>query len=514
LFTLSVIVVVILIGVSPTVSTVPSVSAATTTVDDGSSQLTWTGFWNAQQDTRFLGGTEQINGGAGATARLTFTGSTVTFVYSTGQDRAKAGVTIDNVAKPDIDQFGPRAFQQSTVYSLTQGQHTIIVRNTGSRTSGSTGWNIAVDAFIIDAVTATPTSTATAIPTSTPTVTATATQPPSTPVPSTPTPTPTPGGTTPVAGQQCPSWVHDQYVATGPDGKPYPTWHPPTDPTYKCWFGHEHGDNPSGSPALRGRPVLFGYVGTLAASDEPHAGFKVFRWDNIQHPNAPNHDGAFLLMVVHQGTSGAARFTTVHHSVVFDYYNPNDGREVHIQMMAPFGKLLVGCGANDPTMVLSVQQQNVPGARQVSADKCFNLPTTPYEDWVTAMYVGTDANGGWKAYIDPHFAVFNPNTYCIVSNGACTLGYSDVRAATGADPLSAASWFKGAHREAYLNQVWLDNVGGSSTIWTDPYGKLAAANAPGALAQFIGTMSTRPTGNSASFAGDRVYDDGTVRAPN
>jgi hypothetical protein len=340
-------------------------------------------------------------------------------------------------------------------------------------------------------------------------------QPTSTPVPVPPTPTPIPANReTPVAGQLCPSWVHDQYVATGIDGKLYPTWHPPTDPTYKCWFGHEHGDNPAGAPALRGRSVVFDYVGMQVGADEPHAGFKVFRWDNVHHPNAPNHDGAFLLMVVHQGTSGAARFTTVHHSVVFDYYNPNDGREVHIQMMAPFGQLLVGCGANDPTMVLSQQQANVPGARQVPADKCFNLPTTPYEDWITAMYVGSDANGSWRAYVDPHFATFNSNTYCIPINGICQLTRSDTRAGTGQDPLGPGSFFKGDHREAYLNQVFVQNAGRSTTVWTDAYGKLAAANAPGSIPQYICSLTTAPQGNSAAFGSANIHDDGTVRAPN
>jgi hypothetical protein len=507
----------ILTGLSPFASAVQPVAAAGTMVDDSSSQLTWTGYWNRQQDTRFLGGTEQVNGGTGASARLTFTGTTVAFVYSTGPDRARAGVTIDNVARPLVDQYGQRAFQQSTVYTLAPGQHTIIVRNSGGRTSGSTGWDIALDALIVDGGGATPTATQPAR-TPSPTATATATAVP--PVSATATATATPGSTSsgnvaPVAGQQCPAWVHDQYVATGPDGKSYPTWHPPTDPTYKCWFGHEHGDDPTGSPALRGRPVLFGYVGSLAGDSEPHVGFKVFRWDNIQHPNAPNHSGASLLMAVHQGTGGAARFTTVNHSVVFNYYNPTDGREVHVQMMAPFGKLLVGCGANDPDMVLSQQQQaDATGARQVAADKCFNAPNIPYEDWITALYVGSDANGNWRAYLDPHFAIFNPNTYCIVSSGACSVGYSDVRAGTKADPVGVGSWFKGDHREAYLNQVWLDNAGNSSTVWTDPFGRLAAPNAPGALAQFIANMDARPLGNSAAFDSTTVYDDGTVHAPN
>ena len=59
-------------------------------------------------------------------------------------------------------------------------------------------------------------------------------------------PTPT-GGTarayglwTPSARETCTKAAHDKYSTVGPDGKLYPTWHPPTD-TDGCTFGHEHG---------------------------------------------------------------------------------------------------------------------------------------------------------------------------------------------------------------------------------------------------------------------------------
>jgi hypothetical protein len=367
-----------------------------------------------------------------------------------------------------------------------------------------------------------PTATSTMTATSTPSPTPTQTPPPAatnTPTPtstatSTPTATPT-TGTDPVAGQPCPAAVHDAYKAQGPDGNWYPTWHPPVDPQSGCVFGHEHGDNPNGSPALRGRPVLFGYASIKAGMNETHTGFKVFRWDNVQHYNAPAHSGSHVVMMLHQGTSGAGRFTTVFHDVAFHYWNPNDGREVHVQMLAPFGDLLVGCGANDPNMDLRLEQANVPGARQVSSARCFTSPNIPYEDWITALYVGTDSQGNWKAYMDPHFAIFNPNTYCQVQNGACTLAYSDIMDGTGADPAGTQSWFKGTKREAYLNQVWLDNGGGNASVWTDPYGKLASPGAAGAIEQYIAAMDARPLTNSAAFGEDHQNDPGgTVHAPN
>ncbi|MES4792641.1 MAG: hypothetical protein C4321_06300, partial [Chloroflexota bacterium] len=71
------------------------------------------------------------------------------------------------------------------------------------------------------------------------------------------------------------SWVHDRYVTTGPDGKTYPTWHPPVDPQYGCLFGHEHGADPRTSKADNTLPA-FGYAAAQLGMTEPHAGFKVF----------------------------------------------------------------------------------------------------------------------------------------------------------------------------------------------------------------------------------------------
>lgn len=339
-----------------------------------------------------------------------------------------------------------------------------------------------------------------------------------------PAPTATASGTpVPVAGQPCPAWVHDRYRAPGPDGKLYATWHPPTDPQYGCFFGHEHGDDPNGAPALRGRTIIFDYVNGLAGRSEAHVGFKIFRWDNVQHPNAPSHSGAQLVMMIHQGSATDNAFTEPFHEIAVHYYNPADGREIHAYMLAPFGKLAIGCGANDPQM-FTIQQANVPGMRQIPGAQCYgaalkDAPGTvpgsiPYEDWITALYIGVDGQGNAKAYFDPHFAIFNPNRYCILQNGTCTLGRSDVRAGNGRDPFSAQSPYKGTKREAYLNQAHLANAGGSTAVWTDVHGKLVAPNSPGAIQQYVAAINARPLVNSSAFDQDAPNDDGTVRAPN
>ena len=186
------------------------------------------------------------------------------------------------------------------------------------------------------------------------------------------------GAPTPVAAQPCPVWVHDRYAAQAPDGKWYPTWHPTKDPQFGCVFGHEHGDDPYGSGALGSWNVPFGYVGVGIGHLEAHPGFKIFRWDNVQSPqNAPSHNGAKLLMMVHQGSSNGNAFTEARHEVHFHYLHPSDGREVHVQMMAVFGELRVGCGAHDPDMDLIVKQFNGPGARVIPSQRCFSTSAHP-----------------------------------------------------------------------------------------------------------------------------------------
>jgi hypothetical protein len=50
----------------------------------------------------------------------------------------------------------------------------------------------------------------------------------------------------PSSRDTCTKAQHDSYSVIGPDGKRYPTWHPPTGPG-GCSFGHEHGRDPKGS---------------------------------------------------------------------------------------------------------------------------------------------------------------------------------------------------------------------------------------------------------------------------
>ncbi len=63
------------------------------------------------------------------------------------------------------------------------------------------------------------------------------------------------GMTRPEANKTCPDWLHDNvWTATGLDGQIYQSWHPQIDPIYSCYYGHDHGSDPSAvgyAPAFR-----------------------------------------------------------------------------------------------------------------------------------------------------------------------------------------------------------------------------------------------------------------------
>jgi hypothetical protein len=53
----------------------------------------------------------------------------------------------------------------------------------------------------------------------------------------------------PQINKACPAWVHNRYTTRADDGRVYRTWHPVIDPVYWCYFGHEHGADPSLMPS-------------------------------------------------------------------------------------------------------------------------------------------------------------------------------------------------------------------------------------------------------------------------
>lgn len=259
----------------------------------------------------------------------------------------------------------------------------------------------------------------------------------------------------------CTKAEHDIFRAKGPDGKWYPTWHPPTmkraDGT-TCTFGHEHGRNPEGSnllPLINSTygGILFGYANEKldeynAANNiangmrhEDHVGHKI-EWENnvrltVNKCTRPASTGCFettptnitcdFLMKIHQGTHSKDAFSNNLHELAY-FVQCNDGTKIAATKMVAFGKpgeFMTTCDKSRTIQVGSATPSNSPvgdGVRFIGDSQCVNdyilVPNGKfseyslglYEDWVSSNYIRT-ANNTILAYFDPHFAVFSPSRY-------------------------------------------------------------------------------------------------------
>jgi len=138
----------------------------------------------------------------------------------------------------------------------------------------------------------------------------------------------------PVANTQCPTWVHDQYVTTAPDGKIYKTWHPQIDPVYWCYFGHEHGSDPS----VMNYSPYYDYVAFHnSRQNEQHEGFKGFV---VQ-------DGSVNWYVnIHATTGMIARACVDLHTVVFAATNAEGELIAELAYKGDFGETKANTGDN------------------------------------------------------------------------------------------------------------------------------------------------------------------------
>lgn len=187
------------------------------------------------------------------------------------------------------------------------------------------------------------------------------------PVPSVPA-----GMRQPVANQTCPAWVHDLYVAPGSDGKLYRTWHPPIDPTYWCYFGHEHGSNPAAFSASW-KPLFNRYAHVVGA-DEEHEAFKVLVFDNATHS---------AMITAHMGSSTLRRVCSRFHG--FDVvFADKATRQVvgNFAFKGDFGRVQAQTGFGTVAPMAPTDCPNNPSMSATAGSR--TIPVAPgkgYESW-------------------------------------------------------------------------------------------------------------------------------------
>lgn len=290
---------------------------------------------------------------------------------------------------------------------------------------------------------------------------------------------------------------------------------------------------------------------------EDHVGHKI-EWENDVRllrtnaggPATPIDVTCDLFAKIHQGTHSADAFGMNVHEVLFAA-RCSDGTELIATKMAAFGRPNELARSCERGVVVNAQtSHDMPsggGLRGIPDRTCalrdWLVPAgqwsgTFYEFWVTGNYLRTAA-GRQIAYFDPAFAVFDPSRYFdpaapgtlrrVVDlcwevepngdrarGGACDVATDFGRRTTPLAWDDPASPFTGTHRETYFSNFSLDNAGGPTFWFTDPYGGNASATPfAGSIRQRVAPIDDqRPTLESQALGANRDYGGHGVHAPN
>ncbi len=370
----------------------------------------------------------------------------------------------------------------------------------------------------------------------------------------------------PTGGDSCSPEVHNRYATLGPDGKKYPTWHPPVDPATGCSFGHEHGRDPRGSNLYREvGDLAFGYANEqLDAANlglqrhEDHFGHKI-EWENDLRIRVGGNAGALLevtcdvLAKLHQGTHSKDAFTNNLHELNY-HIRCNDRTELHVTMLSAIGRpgeFVSPCGGTIQAGTASPANSPAGGGhRRIPDANCIlsRILVGPgqqsdfgvlHESWETHNEIKT-ADGTRLASFDPYFQVFRPSRFYdpevtgVVGRpvALCAMTMGDRRArgsecnglisGAGTAMISVGfdnplSGFNGVRRQMDVNNNVIRNAGGPTVWYTDPFGKNAReAPFPGSIRQVIAAVNNDyGVGiNGPVIGGGRNYGGPGVRAPN
>lgn len=269
----------------------------------------------------------------------------------------------------------------------------------------------------------------------------------------------------PTAYDTCSAELHESFAVVGPDGRRYPTWHPPVvlDPVTgsACTFGHEHGADPRGSDihrwvvkhftrkgyaAFAGIP--FGLVNQALddwAGEPGNEGTPTRAEDNVGHKIDWANDVQLLaadgrtplgvecdfLFKLHQGSHSSDATRNNVHELIYAA-KCSDGTKIIASTLSAFGAPNEFHSSCAPGGV--VPSSGAPayptgeGSRSIPDRRCVDtyvlVPPSQgsslwavYESWRSSNVLRA-ADGSALAFFDPDFAVFNPSRFADITPAA------------------------------------------------------------------------------------------------
>ncbi|MBE0418176.1 MAG: SpoIID/LytB domain-containing protein, partial [Coriobacteriia bacterium] len=112
--------------------------------------VTYAGRWNRDVSSVHSGGGYAYSSTSGATATIRFRGTSVAWIGPKTPSYGRAEVILDGKSQGIVTQYASSVSYQQTIWSiggLPEGEHTLVIRPTGTKDSVSTGTTIVLDAF-------------------------------------------------------------------------------------------------------------------------------------------------------------------------------------------------------------------------------------------------------------------------------------------------------------------------------------------------------------------------------
>jgi len=365
----------------------------------------------------------------------------------------------------------------------------------------------------------------------------------------------------------CTRDIHNSFSVVGPDGKLYPTWHPPVDPGTGCTFGHEHGRDPRGSEVFSEvGPIPFGLANEALDTHNPfgkrhedHVGHKI-EWENGIKLSVGGGAAALLevrcdvLTKLHQGTHSKDAFTNNLHEVVY-HVRCSDGAGFSTTLLSAIGapgELVASCDRERHIQVGAPTPANSPkggGKRAIpdracvdqhllrSAGQDANFNAGLRESWELSGRVRTE-NGRTLSFFNPYYQVLFPSRFFDASKdggvgrpievcyettpdgrqaqgGLCAESTANGQIA-GVAHDSPQSQFKGVRRFVDINANIVSNLDGPEVWYSDPFGNNARTEPfAGSVRQWIAMADNTAFDTHGPVIGrNRDYGDPSVHAPN
>lgn len=121
--------------------------------EEHSHSLNYSGSWKTLANADSSGGVVNYSGVAGNTVSFDFTGNRVRWMATNGPNQGKAEVYVDGVFTRTVDMYSATRKFLLAVFDtggLPPGQHSIMVRVSGSKNQASSGSFVTLDAFEVE----------------------------------------------------------------------------------------------------------------------------------------------------------------------------------------------------------------------------------------------------------------------------------------------------------------------------------------------------------------------------